>query len=79
MYRGHDYERIGAFTQRLQAEYVAAHILMRNTPPDDSIIANDGQCEFTQSFIIFKLPLYLYTSGPPRLHSKAVIFIYLNF
>ncbi|KAJ8731834.1 hypothetical protein PYW08_014564 [Mythimna loreyi] len=43
VYRGHDYERIGAFTQRLQAEYVAAHILMRNTPPDDSIIANDGQ------------------------------------
>lgn len=45
VYRGHDYERIGAFTQRLQAEYVAAHILMRNTPPDDSIIANDGQCK----------------------------------
>nr|QGA73380.1 dedicator of cytokinesis protein 3 [Spodoptera frugiperda] len=43
VYRGHDYERIGAFTQRLQAEYVAAHILMRNTPPDDSVIANDGQ------------------------------------
>ncbi|XP_026740010.1 dedicator of cytokinesis protein 3 isoform X2 [Trichoplusia ni] len=43
VYRGQDYERIGAFTQRLQAEYVAAHILMRNTPPDDSIIANDGQ------------------------------------
>ncbi|KAH9645263.1 hypothetical protein HF086_000426 [Spodoptera exigua] len=43
VYRGHDYERIGAFTQRLQAEYVAAHILMRNTQPDDSIIANDGQ------------------------------------
>ncbi|KPJ09807.1 Dedicator of cytokinesis protein 4 [Papilio machaon] len=43
VYRGQDYERIGAFTQRLQAEYVAAHILMRNTPPDDSIIAADGQ------------------------------------
>ncbi|KAI8429141.1 hypothetical protein MSG28_007688 [Choristoneura fumiferana] len=43
VYRGHDYERIGAFTQRLQAEYVAAHIMMRNTPPDESIIANDSQ------------------------------------
>ncbi|CAG9784906.1 unnamed protein product [Diatraea saccharalis] len=43
VYRGHDYERIGAFTQRLQSEYVSAHILMRNTPPDDSIIAADGQ------------------------------------
>ncbi|XP_045764992.1 dedicator of cytokinesis protein 3 isoform X2 [Maniola jurtina] len=43
VYRGQDYERIGAFTQRLQAEYVSAHILMRNTPPDDSIIAADGQ------------------------------------
>nr|XP_021207510.2 dedicator of cytokinesis protein 3 isoform X1 [Bombyx mori] len=43
VYRGHEYERIGAFTQRLQAEYVSAHILMRNTPPDESVIANDGQ------------------------------------
>ncbi|XP_061710006.1 dedicator of cytokinesis protein 3 isoform X3 [Cydia pomonella] len=43
VYRGYDYERIGAFTQRLQSEYVAAHIMMRNTPPDDSIIANDSQ------------------------------------
>ncbi|KAJ0179753.1 hypothetical protein K1T71_004344 [Dendrolimus kikuchii] len=43
VYRGHEYERIGAFTQRLQAEYVSAHILMRNTPPDESIIGNDGQ------------------------------------
>ncbi|XP_047526510.1 dedicator of cytokinesis protein 3 [Vanessa atalanta] len=43
VYRGLDYERIGAFTQRLQSEYVSAHILMRNTPPDDSVIASDGQ------------------------------------
>ncbi|XP_060800928.1 dedicator of cytokinesis protein 4 [Amyelois transitella] len=43
VYRGQDYERIGAFTQRLQSEYMAAHILMRNTPPDDSIIASEGQ------------------------------------
>ncbi|XP_045514580.1 dedicator of cytokinesis protein 4 [Pieris brassicae] len=43
VYRGYEYERIGAFTQRLQAEYVSAHILMRNTPPDESVIAADGQ------------------------------------
>ncbi|XP_050668990.1 dedicator of cytokinesis protein 3-like [Leptidea sinapis] len=43
VYRGHEYERIGAFTQRLQAEYVSAHILMRNTPPDESVISADGQ------------------------------------
>ncbi|KAI5645238.1 dock-like domain-containing protein [Phthorimaea operculella] len=43
VYRGHDYERIGAFTQRLQSEYCSASILMRNTPPDESIVASDGQ------------------------------------
>ncbi|XP_041975951.1 dedicator of cytokinesis protein 4 isoform X2 [Aricia agestis] len=43
VYRGLEYERIGAFTQRLQAEYAAAHILMRNTPPDESVVAADGQ------------------------------------
>lgn len=58
MYRGQDYERIGAFTQRLQSEYVSAHILMRNTPPDDSIIAADGQCEFV--FIYMWISYHLF-------------------
>lgn len=43
VYRGLEYERIGAFTQRLQTEFPAAQILMKNTPPDDSIINSEGQ------------------------------------
>ncbi|XP_050303860.1 dedicator of cytokinesis protein 3 isoform X2 [Anthonomus grandis grandis] len=43
VYRGLEYERIGAFTQRLQTEFPSAQILMKNTPPDDSIINSDGQ------------------------------------
>ncbi|KAJ8981636.1 hypothetical protein NQ317_000864 [Molorchus minor] len=43
VYRGLEYERIGAFTQRLQTEFPSAQILMKNTPPDDSIINAEGQ------------------------------------
>ncbi|KAG7299843.1 hypothetical protein JYU34_016862 [Plutella xylostella] len=43
VYRGYDYERIGAFTQRLQTQYPSAHILMRNTPPDDTVVQADTQ------------------------------------
>ncbi|KAK9889845.1 hypothetical protein WA026_007208 [Henosepilachna vigintioctopunctata] len=43
IYRGLEYERIGAFTQRLQTEFPSAQILMKNTPPDDSIVNSDGQ------------------------------------
>ncbi|KAJ8941123.1 hypothetical protein NQ318_007705 [Aromia moschata] len=43
VYRGLEYERIGAFTQRLQTEFPSAQILMKNTPPDDTIINSDGQ------------------------------------
>lgn len=46
IYRGLEYERIGAFTQRLQTEFPSAQILTKNTPPDDSIVNGDGQCEF---------------------------------
>ncbi|XP_013793448.2 dedicator of cytokinesis protein 1-like, partial [Limulus polyphemus] len=44
VYRGLEYERIGAFTQRLQTEFPQAQILMKNTPPDESIMSSDGQC-----------------------------------
>lgn len=44
VYRGLEYERIGSFTQRIQTEFPTAQILMKNTPPDDSIINSDGQC-----------------------------------
>nr|CAD7460974.1 unnamed protein product [Timema tahoe] len=43
VYRGLEYERIGAFTQRLQTEFPSAQILMKNSPPDDSVINSDGQ------------------------------------
>lgn len=44
VYRGLEYERIGAFTQRLQTEFPQAQILMKSTTPDDSILNSDGQC-----------------------------------
>ncbi|XP_015108826.1 dedicator of cytokinesis protein 3 isoform X1 [Diachasma alloeum] len=43
IYRGLEYERIGAFTQRLQTEFPSAQILMKNSPPDESIISSEGQ------------------------------------
>lgn len=44
VYRGLEYERIGAFTQRLQTEFPSAQILMKNTAPDDAIVNSEGQC-----------------------------------
>ncbi|XP_030371328.1 dedicator of cytokinesis protein 3 [Scaptodrosophila lebanonensis] len=38
VYRGLEYERIGAFTQRLQTEFPAAQILGNNSPPDAAIL-----------------------------------------
>ncbi|GFT91558.1 dedicator of cytokinesis protein 3 [Trichonephila clavipes] len=43
VYRGLEYEKIGAFTQRLQTEFPHAQILMKSTTPDDSILHSDGQ------------------------------------
>ncbi|KAK0167462.1 hypothetical protein PV327_004857 [Microctonus hyperodae] len=43
IYRGLEYERIGAFTQRLQTEFPSAQILMKNSPPDEMIITSEGQ------------------------------------
>ncbi|XP_046744108.1 dedicator of cytokinesis protein 3 isoform X1 [Diprion similis] len=43
IYRGLEYERIGAFTQRLQTEFPSAQILMKNSPPDETIISSEGQ------------------------------------
>lgn len=43
IYRGLEYERIEAFTQRLQTEFPQAQILMKNTPPDDSIMNSEEQ------------------------------------
>ncbi|KAM8705044.1 hypothetical protein ACLKA7_009497 [Drosophila subpalustris] len=38
VYRGLEYERIGAFTQRLQTEFPSAQILANNSPPDAAIL-----------------------------------------
>ncbi|XP_016844337.1 dedicator of cytokinesis protein 3 isoform X2 [Nasonia vitripennis] len=43
IYRGLEYERIGAFTQRLQTEFPSAQILMKNSPPDETILSSEGQ------------------------------------
>ena len=43
IYRGLEYERVGAFTQRLQTEFPAANILTKNTPPGDVILTSEGQ------------------------------------
>lgn len=43
VYRGLEYERIGAFTQRLQTEFPQAQILTKNSPPDQSLLAENGQ------------------------------------
>lgn len=43
IYRGLEYERIGAFTQRMQTEFPLANILTKNTPPDDTILSSSGQ------------------------------------
>ncbi|XP_055698123.1 dedicator of cytokinesis protein 3 isoform X2 [Phlebotomus papatasi] len=43
VYRGLEYERIGAFTQRLQTEFPQAQILTKNSPPDQSILSGPDQ------------------------------------
>lgn len=43
MYRGLEYERIGAFTQRLQTEFASAQLYTKNSPPDVSIMNSSEQ------------------------------------
>ena len=43
IYRGLEYERIGAFTQRLQTEFPYSQILTKNSPPDPSLFVENGQ------------------------------------
>ncbi|KAG1701194.1 Dedicator of cytokinesis protein 3 [Nymphon striatum] len=43
IYRGLEYERIEAFTQRLQTEFPTAQAMMKNTPPDESVMNSDSQ------------------------------------
>ncbi|KAK7603682.1 hypothetical protein V9T40_003681 [Parthenolecanium corni] len=43
VYRGLEYERIEAFTQRLQTEFPSAQILTKNNPPSHAIKHSDAQ------------------------------------
>ena len=43
MYRGLEYERIEAFTQRLQTEFPCAQVLTKNSPPSHTILESEGQ------------------------------------
>lgn len=43
IYRGMEYERIGAFTQRLQTEFPQAQILSKNSPPEQSVLQSPEQ------------------------------------
>ena len=44
IYRGLEYERLATFIQRVLTEWPAATML-KNIPPDDSIVNSDGQCK----------------------------------
>lgn len=44
IYRGLEYERLEAFTQRLQTEFPTAQLLTKNSPPSQTILQSDDQC-----------------------------------
>lgn len=44
VYRGLEYERMEAFTQRLQTEFPTAQLLTKNSPPSQTILQSDSQC-----------------------------------
>lgn len=43
VYRGHEYEKIGSFNQRLKAQFPDALMMDKNTPPEDDILESDKQ------------------------------------
>lgn len=44
IYRGLEYERIEAFTQRLLTEFPSAQIMSKNSPPSHAVLNSDVQC-----------------------------------
>lgn len=44
VYRGLEYERTEAFTQRMQTEFPSAQILAKNNPPSHAILQSEVQC-----------------------------------
>lgn len=55
IYRGLEYERIEAFTSRIQTEFPAAQIYAKNTPPPHALIQSDAQCMFKYWLLLFTL------------------------
>ncbi len=43
VYRGLEYEKMSAFTQRLQTEFPSANILTKNTPPGEAVLTSENQ------------------------------------
>ncbi|CAG8435565.1 3695_t:CDS:2 [Ambispora gerdemannii] len=43
IYRGYEWEKIGAFCERMQNKHPQAQLLKFNTPPPDDILYDDGQ------------------------------------
>lgn len=44
--RGHDYERLEAFQQRMLSEFPQAVAMQHPNRPDDAILQCDAQCIF---------------------------------
>jgi len=54
VYRGLEYERMEAFTQRLQTEFPTAQLLTKNSPPSQTILQSDAQCMLYLLLINYK-------------------------
>lgn len=77
MYRGLEYERIGAFTQRLQTEFPQAQILMKNTPPEAAIFTESGQ--FIQISKVKPIPVHpLFQQAMVHVPEKIAQFYQVN-
>lgn len=46
IYRGHEYERLAAFIQRIAEEWPNAQLMQKNAPPDQKIV--DGTAQYLQ-------------------------------
>uniref|UniRef100_T1IUW7 Dedicator of cytokinesis protein 3 n=1 Tax=Strigamia maritima TaxID=126957 RepID=T1IUW7_STRMM len=76
IYRGLEYERIGAFTQRLQMEFPTAQILMKNTPPDETIMHSD--CQYIQICNVRPIPEGIYHIEGHDIPDKIASFYLVN-
>ena len=54
VYRGLEYERISAFTQRLMSEYPSTQLLTKMGPPPEAILKSNQQCKLISTIIIGK-------------------------